>query len=437
MTEVSIFGIIWCLLIVFFFARNNIKYLIFLSIISFVFQSNYVFAIGCFTLNASVITCSALIVKYFITNQLNLRSNTVLNYGYLYAFYMIIISIVSPILFNGLEINSMSNIDYDHGIIRTFNLDLSVHNLTQPFSVLLYVLTATVIFNCRKKLSYYEIVTVFKVTYWMVLCIGVVHVVGMYLCETMLTLKELTHNEYHILGATYFDLYLNDNTSFARLMSTFYEPSYCGGYFAMCLCYFLNEKVLKNRYLYLISCILGLILNMSSTGLITSLFLLFISIVIYKKNFLICFVKKRVEIIVFCIICIILVLITSSEIRDLLYLMTVEKINSGSFEVRSIVNKFSWDVFKNSYGIGVGVNSLQVYSLPYALLSQIGIFGTLIYIRFIIVIYNKLNNNFNTNFLAKCCISGSIIASILSCSELNLCLFWMSIFYLMTTFKVN
>lgn len=67
MTEVSIFGIIWCLLIVFFFARNNIKYLIFLSIISFVFQSNYVFAIGCFTLNASVITCSALIVKYFIT----------------------------------------------------------------------------------------------------------------------------------------------------------------------------------------------------------------------------------------------------------------------------------------------------------------------------------------------------------------------------------
>lgn len=358
MTGISTFGIIWLLLISILFTLKNLKYLIFLSIISFIFQSNYVFAIGGFALRASIVTCSALIVRYFIKNQFKLSTNQVLNYGFLYAFYLIIISVFAPILFSGLKINSMSNSDYDFGYIRAFHLDISASNLTQPFSILLYVFAATVVFNCRNKISYYEIEKVFKVSYWIVVSIGLVHVVGMYFGQTMILLKELTHNEYTILGATYFDFYLNKNTCFARLMSTFYEPSYCGGYFAMCFFYFLNEKELKNRYLYLISCILSLILNMSSTGIITSLFLLFISIVIYKKNFLICLVKKRVNIFIFCIICIALVLITSSEIRDLFYLMTIDKVNSGSFEVRSIVNKFSWDAFINSYGIGVGVNSL-------------------------------------------------------------------------------
>ena len=273
MTGISSFGIIWLLLISFIFILNNVKYLIFLSVISFIFQSNYVIAIGGFTLNASVITCSALIVRYFIKYQFKLSSNLVLNYGYLYAFYLIIISVFAPILFSGLKINSMSNYDYDYGNIRSFPLDISASNLTQPLSILLYVFAATVVYNCRSKISYYEIEKVFKVSYWMVLSIGLVHVIGMYFGETMIVLKELTHNEYTILGATYFDLYLNENTCFARLMSTFYEPSYCGAYFAMCFFYFLNAKELKNRYLYLISCTLGLMLNMSSTGLITSLFL--------------------------------------------------------------------------------------------------------------------------------------------------------------------
>jgi hypothetical protein len=75
---------------------------------------------------------------------------------------------------------------------------------------------------------------------------------------------------------------------------------------------------------------------------------------------------------------------TASEaIRSYLDLLIFNKAQTDSGIQRSSWNIYALQNFFDSYGLGVGLGTVRTSSLPFALLSNVGIPGTLFYLLFI------------------------------------------------------
>ena len=82
-----------------------------------------------------------------------------------------------------------------------------------------------------------------------------------------------------------------------------------------------------------------------------------------------------------------LVLLASEELRtailDYLDLLVFSKASSNSGLERAAFNAIALQNFRDSYGFGVGLGTVRTSSLPIALLSHVGIPGTLFYLGFL------------------------------------------------------
>jgi hypothetical protein len=72
----------------------------------------------------------------------------------------------------------------------------------------------------------------------------------------------------------------------------------------------------------------------------------------------------------------------SKPIRDYLDIVIFSKSSSGSAIERGMWNTFALDNFLGSYGLGVGLGTVRTSSFPVALLSNVGIPGTIFYLLF-------------------------------------------------------
>lgn len=428
--KISLFGVIWIALILISFTRS-FKYTIFLQIFSFVFQSAWVIVVGA-DLNASLITSAFLIFRYFAQFKLGkLKIPYWGKRGFAYASYALIISVIAPLLFAGLTIAHMTNGGYNFNIIEYYNLSFSVQNLTQPLAIVLYVVDAIIIYNYCKKhpICFNELKMGFNIIFYFVAAIGIIHVGFMYFHIPLGIIRELFHNEYQMIGSTYFDFY-NYSGNLVRLMSTFYEPSYCGVYIAGCLFVFLMEK--KRKAWKIILAVLVGLLNMSSSFFATVLI------------FAICYCLHRFLKYKSVSIRNIILLMTAFLIAFVLFFafpllkesvieFTIGKFASGSYDLRTNLNGYAWDAFLSTYGIGLGVNSIETSSLAVALVAQTGIIGTILYIIFISGLFKKIKEmeQDKRTFITAMILS-SIIGGIVSCSALNFCVFWFSIMFFST-----
>lgn len=398
--------------------------MIYLVIASFVFQPAWVFIIAGNDINCSLVTCSVFILTYAMKHRKFIFSKLCKSMM-IYSGYTLLISIVAPLLFSGLVITSMSNDGYNFNYFDTNVLGLSFSNITQPLSILLYSFTAVLLYSYCRNAEWAWFDKFFIRVFVFVWSVGMLHFVLVNVGLPITILRELFHNEYVIWGASIFDG-MGGGDSFCHFMSTFAEPSYCGGYLSMCLMYFLFGDHKRKKELIGMD-LIALILNMSSTGFATACIGIFIYILIAIQNNKINnkFLVGIISFAIVGIICIVLI----PGIGDAIYIKTIGKVSTGSAKLRNINNMFCWDVFIKTYGIGAGLNTVVSYSLVFSLLSQIGAIGTLLYIFFVLNVYGalgRINNKTIRNqvfYLLTC----SIIASVLSCSALNLCFFWQAI----------
>lgn len=422
--RVSLFGVIWIALVLISFTKE-FKYTIYLQIFSFVFQSAWVAVIGA-DLNASLITSVFLVFRYFAQFK---SGRVIVPYwgkrGIAYTVYVLIISIIAPFVFAGVTIAHMTNAGYNFNLVEYYNLGFSVKNLTQPFAIILYVIDAIIIYSyChRHPICFDDLKKMFNWIFYFVAIIGIVHVIFMYFRIPLGIIRELFHNEYQIIGATYFDYYKTKNV--ARLMSTFYEPSYCGVYIAGCLFSFLMEKKRKAGNIVLAAAV-GL-LNMSSSFFATML-IFAICCGLYR------FLKykrisgRNINLLMAALLAAVVLYFAFPSLRAMVINATVGKFASGSYDLRTRLNGYAWDAFLNTYGLGLGVNSVETTSLAVALIAQTGIIGTILYVFFISGLFKsikKMEQEKRTFITAM--ISCSIIGGVVSCSALNFSVFWLSI----------
>lgn len=423
--KISLFGIIWLLAIIISLTKN-VKHTMYLLIFSFVFQSAWVIDVAGIDLNASLITSVFFIIRTLIIKKGRISIPAWVKYGLAFAFATLIISFISPQIFEGLVLRTMTNEGYNFNRIDTVTVSFSFSNLTLGLSVLLYLIDAIMISNIDFSCCWEQFERIYKNIFLFVLVVGVAHVVFTFFGFPLGLLRELFHNEYQIIGDTYFDYMLLPQYKFARLMSTFYEPSYCGAYISAAL-FFIYFSNLKKRNLYLAVGLVGLLLCMASTGFATLCIVIAIIVIVFvlKRKIPVKFIASGF---VFCLIICVL-LLSNETIREVIYSFTLAKFHSDSYDLRSIVNNFSLEVFYKTYGLGVGGNAVDTYSLFYSLLAQVGVIGTTLYVLFIRNLFHKTTfiRSLKPRWQIVCMILSPLVSSLLSCQALNFCVFWMGV----------
>ncbi len=422
--SVSLFGIIWSTLIL--ICINNRKRMLLLLLLSTVIQASYVMVVAGFDINAMLVTSIAFIIQHIFQNSkigLSRKWMTMI----VYSLYLIVVSVAAPLAFSGHTVVGMTNNEYDFGLTHIETIQLSGKNLSQPLAIFLYVVVALIVYQNREKYSLSDVKKYIRFVFYFVLVTGFIHELIMFLGLSTNMYQMLIHNEADIIGNTFVDRYYIGR--YVKFFSTFYEPSYCGAYLAAMLGFFLIDNG-KKRKQNILLCVVAIMLNMCSTGLVCAVFVIIVYAIIQFKNGNLSMNKMIVFFLA--IISFVAIIGFVPSIRNLVFEYTIRKTASGSFAIRTFVDGIAFKEFIYTKGIGLGLNSIQCYSLWATLLSQAGIIGTILYIFFNKKIIHKLGSS---KLLYSHCVVLMLItvylAQLLSIQALNFCTYWLVIWLAM------
>lgn len=163
-----------------------------------------------------------------------------------------------------------------------------------------------------------------------------------------------------------------------RINSTFNEPSNAG----MFLSAFLAVYLFQRRWLPLLICVLGLLITTSSIGyaMIAGVFGFY-----SLRSSLSALRRGRINIFLLAqlIGLAVIALVLTTYADELLRLVIFEKSDSGSFITRIGADLRALEIFTETYGLGVGLGSNRPSSFLTYMLSNLGFFGVLFFLRMI------------------------------------------------------
>lgn len=431
---ISVFGAIW--LICLLFSLNDKYKMLFMLLLSTVIQSSYIFLIGKTDVSCQIVTCLVFIIRYLPHGETKLKISKKFRSGIIWSVYLLIISIVAPIIFNGRQVKGITNNEFDFNTFHVVTIHPSISNVFECITILLYVCVAIILYNRRSKYEVEKVDSIITNVFYFVIIVGTIHVILMALHLPTNIYQLLIHNEADYLGSTFVTRYQPGIGNLVKFFSTFYEASYCGSYLAVMLAYFTMKEGQKHRSINIVLCIIFLILNLTSTGLATAIIFFAILLVYRSRQGRI---SKKVMIATFVeIIFGVAILVSIPSLREKIFSYTVGKKETGSFALRTMVDAIALEQYKLTYGVGLGVNSIECYSLIPALLAQTGTIGFLLFFWWNnSVLKVPRHGNSSVSSTPHCfMLMVSLISQILAVQALNYCVYWMCIWILMiTSFK--
>ena len=81
------------------------------------------------------------------------------------------------------------------------------------------------------------------------------------------------------------------------------------------------------------------------------------------------------------------------RVAEFFEVTVVNKLQSSSGIERSSWNEQAWSNFLDTYGAGVGLGSARASSFPLVLLSNVGAFGTLLFLVFLSRVFHRIGPN--------------------------------------------
>lgn len=209
---------------------------------------------------------------------------------------------------------------------------------------------------------------------------------------------------------------------YARVMSTFMEPSYYAGFLVGAFFFLLiqKDKLFQNKILVYVIAI-EILLTQSSTAY-GAFLIVAIVLILFFDNFTL---KQKLTI---CVAGIAAGFVLYVGFYSLLDAVIFSKNLSGSYTTRVRYNNTALEAFLTSPLIGVGYKNCRGSSIVYSLLGQMGIMGMGIYILFNTLVYFTKEIGFNhTNDLlaaSKFGVLTTMVCQIIACPDLDLCTYW-------------
>lgn len=412
MLTITWFGFLWTFLLgVFFF--KNIKYTIALLLYSTIFQASAPFIVGTQSINPVLYTGVVLIIRYILTNRLNLKLSKSGRALIIFLLATIVISINAVINFQGIiiltEVNDLIEVPFngETGLYRFIIL-------------IVYVLDFLIIWTVSEKIN---VIFFKKVFEWIVIT---VLIVGFWQYLMLFNI---------IPESTIFDRFIYSDfgkeinwepyraRSVIRLFSTFTESSYCGAFLSAAFWAYFSEpiQIRKNKLLIFIG--IELFLTFSTTAYLSFLIGGLIYLVLEKNYNAI----KRIIPIFAAVIMVVLIPPVWNIVNPVIF----DKLSSNSGVTRSAWNKMALQNFFDTYGLGIGFRVIRASSMFYNILGQLGFGGLILFINFILKLSKPIIKNLNTIEYGKFCILflfTVIVAQLIACPDLDNNTLWLSFF---------
>lgn len=390
----TVFGLIWLVILLIFTFKRDIKYLTFLTLFSMVIQCSNVIEIGGTGIGPQVITSIVFFLRALFTNN-PLKEKKTHKINVLCVLFIISIFISTAV--NGLLSSSMMKMLQLISYIFCFIAMGKIASLLEN----------DFFYKSMKYITYFvAIMGVVQV----LLTSGLVPQIGL--------VKMIFYNE----DASY--VYFN-HANYKRLMSTFMEPSYCGCFLVGSFLYFLSTWDENHKHLPLLI-VLGVetILTTSSTAygalVIGALAFLLLGNNTYAK-------KKAIPI---AIAAGLFLFIFAFDTIDHVIL---SKGSSGSANTRYYWNVNAIKAFQSSMFLGTGYKSVRGSSLFLSIAGELGLLGISIYLLYnLFIVLPTLSNNANkpySDYGIRFAILGVIVAQFIACPDLDLCVYWMFMYF--------
>lgn len=409
----TLFGIIWCSLALLFILFPP-KYLYVLMLISCVFQAASVFSFGSLWITPFFFTQILFIVKmspYILANGLSLRFSKVTFLFLMLVLLSMLITAISPSLFSGIRVVSPTySFEVNYSTNGKF-LSFSMSNVSQICLLIMNTITLLVVYRFAPKiinfkqlyLSYYISILIFVFfSLWWIISKGTLPIDFLY-----------SNGGYSITSIV-------EN----RLAGTYSEPSSAGAFIASSIAPLLFARRRFGTVLLGICMIYLLILNRSSTAILTVVmsFLMF---------FIIRGTDSRKVLITLCAL-----VISSVSIfilfGDTLFALYDQKMSSDSGIIRSWSNQMSLSVLFDSYLLGVGLGSNRASSLLLTILTNVGIIGFVLFsmISYYLIkpLFNKRSESNSLFFIIL--FLGFVLGAFFSVPDISSPSFWMFLVYL-------
>jgi len=401
--QITFFGALWILLILYCFFSNDHRKMLFLALFSMIFQSNNIVYFGETGIGTQVFTIGIAWVRFLLVKPATTRLKEA---GPIRLFSATLICVV---------------------LLSLWHNDSLVSNRLVAFTMLLVYIAFMWLLarkNVRIDAKWLEKTEDFIIV--TVLIVGVLQV----LCKSGLSfltgpLRLFIYNDVN-----------NENVIFsyketARFYSTFMEPSYCGAFLvgAFALVSVRNDLTRKNVILALA---IGFAILMTRSSVAFGGLAIIVCLLLITRG------KRKV----FKFIVpagIVIGLFVAVFNMDLLNEVIFDKGASGSAIVRNNWNNRAIKAFKESPLFGAGYGSKRASSLFLTMLAETGIMGCAVYV-------------FHTLHQLKCAvfekryseakgrsyfILGIIICQFIACPDLSFSPFWLGLYLLVLSMRAE
>lgn len=401
--SITFFGFVWLFLLCIYFLGKSSNGLLFMTLLSTIFQCNNVIEIGELGIGAHVITALSFSIRTMFTKKRNSHCKT--SFVFVYSMFLVFISYIF--------INSLYN-NVDNGIFAVI------------VQLLIYITCAYRIYLFHASVSKRQYVKYVLIVIGFVTFISPVQLLATFGYIPREWLSPFFYNE---VGT---NVYFHHPEVYRRLLSTFLEPSFCAPFLVGSLFFVFYMREAIARYKIWISILLvELLLTTSSTGYLSLIITLALFFVMEIKN------RNTSSLLAIFICCIIFYYCTKDSILSETLFNKLES-NSGKFRMAQDVEALS--LFLQNPWMGVGYGNARASSMLTTLLAELGCIGVCL---FGLVIYALLNpfRSYKENTIKENAafffMFSVIISLLIAIPDLQYCVFWFAMYILAMSMPLN
>ena len=390
--RITLFGFIWIGIVLYAFCSRSYEKMIFVTILSGVFQCNAVVILGNTNGVGPQIFTSAIFIIWYIIKYFP-KYSVKFNRAYLCCM-LLIFSIVISLIKNEGKIQGTKS---------------------------LYIIQLLIYINCyfciiKTKLNgQLDMNKIFLPIVIFVLIIGMIqYLIFLGVIPKLKLITYLLYNETWN-GTNAYNLMRK-----IRLFSTFKEPSYCatflvGAFYYICY----NYDKIKNSKTYLLVIGIEILLTLSTTAYIAVIFCGIVFSVLSNK-------KKVLKFLIPIGILAIFITIFSGSLETVI----LKKNTTGSASERNLWNRKAIEAFNKSPIYGVGFKNSRASSIVNNILGELGILGIISYFlldwSYLKYLLKKKNNKLNYGCLYF--MLAVVFSQIITCPDLELCTYWIGMY---------
>ena len=394
----TIAGLLWGAIALVLFFYPNIKYLLALTMVGMTLQCVNVVQISGQGIGPQIITSALFVARVILMELPQIRVPVRRNACLMGSMILVFMSATISLISNGL--------------------------LGAKMLVLLQLLIYILCYICMVKISSsIDEDFIFRLIKGITVFLLIVGIIQLLITTNIIPrlgiVSQLLFNEKR--GAVY---YYHNN--YMRITSTYMEPSYYAGFIVGAFYYILERAGFDRNKLLLFVIVFEIVFTFSSTAYATVCLIGIVYVLTSDMP-----IKRKTE---FIAVGLLLIVIMYFGFYNVLDKVIFSKGTSGSANKRNNMNARAFADFFDKPIYGHGYKNYRASSIIYCILAELGLLGIISYLCMfcgvVVLFFNKKWNERKGKKAILFAVLAGFIAQLIACPDLDLCTFWLWMYFL-------